>query len=144
MEMAELGAGGGKGDLDQQHELEVGDTSALGMLMSLCATKLKDQPQLLGSVMEMLASLLRSPVQSIALDPSILHSDLLGVSEADVADLGHLPIDSLIPALTAMASQAKQNGTANEATKETGPDTMSESRKSILPKRIVSRHVLIK
>lgn len=144
MEMAELGAGGGKGDLDQQHELEVGDTSALSMLMSLCATKLKDQPQLLGSVMEMLASLLRSPVQSIALDPSILHSGLLGVSEEDVADLDHLPIDSLIPALTAMASQAKQNGAANEATKETGPDTMSESRKSILPKRIVSRHVLIK
>jgi hypothetical protein len=73
--MAELGAGGGKGDMDQQHELELDDTSALGMLMSLCATKMQGQPKLLSSVMEMLASIMRDPVRAISLDAATLYPD---------------------------------------------------------------------
>jgi DNA cross-link repair 1C protein len=75
--MAELGAGGGKGDMNQQHELEVGDASALGMLMSLCATKMQDQPKLLSNVMEMLASIMRDPVRAIALDTATLYPEQL-------------------------------------------------------------------
>jgi DNA cross-link repair 1C protein len=98
VEMAELGAGGGKGDLDQQHELEVGDTSALGMLMSLCATKMQDQPKLLSSVMEMLASIMRDPVRAIALDFAALHPEQPGADQENTTDFEEMPLESLISA----------------------------------------------
>jgi hypothetical protein len=104
--MAELGAGGGKGDLDQQHELEVGDTSALGMLMSLCATKMQDQPKLLSSVMEMLASIMRDPVRAIALDFAALHPDQPGEDQEDITEFEEMPLESLIPALVSLAAKA--------------------------------------
>jgi hypothetical protein len=46
-EMHELGMGGGKGDLDQVHELEVNDASTLAALMHLCSSKVKDRDVLL-------------------------------------------------------------------------------------------------
>lgn len=106
VEMAELGAGGGKGDLDQQHELEVDDTSALGMLMSLCATKMQGQPHLLASVLEMLALMIKDPVSTIALDTSALLS-AHGMDPDDAAQLDQLPLDSLVPALVKLAEQSK-------------------------------------
>ncbi|KAF2261108.1 hypothetical protein CC78DRAFT_619695 [Lojkania enalia] len=41
-DIAELGAGGGKGDLDQKEELETGDVADLGKLMELCARDIND------------------------------------------------------------------------------------------------------
>lgn len=131
MEMPELGAGGGQGDLDQQHELEVGDASTVGMLMSLCATKLKDQPQVLSSVLEMLASMVKDPVHSIALDPSILQTDVPGLGEDDVAELDDLPLETLVPALAAIVSKAKDQGVKVKA-----PENSNN-----LPRRIVSHSV---
>jgi DNA cross-link repair 1C protein len=46
-EMHELGIGGGKGDLDQTHELEVTDAATLGALMQLCASRVEDKHILL-------------------------------------------------------------------------------------------------
>lgn len=133
--MAELGAGGGKGDLDQQHELEIGDAGTLGMLISLCATKLKDQPQVLGDVVEMLASLAKEHVQSISLDSSALHSDIPGVNEEDVAELESLPLERLVPALTTIAAKMKGlEGTDDLSSTR----TREEQRATILPKRIAS------
>lgn len=129
--MPELGAGGGQGDLDQQHELEVGDASTVGMLMSLCATKLKDQPQVLSSVLEMLASMVKDPVHSIALDPSILQTDVPGLGEDDVAELDDLPLETLVPALAAIVSKAKDQGVKVKA-----PENSNN-----LPRRIVSHSV---
>lgn len=131
MEMPELGAGGGQGDLDQQHELEVGDASTVGMLMSLCATKLKDQPQVLSSVLEMLASMVKDPVHSIALDPSILQTDVPGLGEDDVAELDDIPLETLVPALAAIVSKAKDQGV-----KVKTPENSNN-----LPRRIVSHSV---
>lgn len=133
--MAELGAGGGKGDLDQQHELEIGDAGTLGMLISLCATKLKDTPQVLGNVVEMLASLAKDDVQSITLDPSALHSDIPGVNQEDVADLENLPLERLVPALTAIAAKAKGHEDMNDSRPELA---RGNPRQTILPKRIVN------
>ena len=56
------------GDLDQRHELEVGDTSLVGQLIALCATKLHGQPEIHASVMEKLTSIINGQVQSISLD----------------------------------------------------------------------------
>jgi hypothetical protein len=137
--MAYLGAGGGKGDLDQQHELEVGDAGTLVMLMSLCATKMQDQPQRLSSVLQMLASFMRDPVQTIALDSTMLHPDQTGLNHEDVADLEQLPIDSLIPALASLAAKAKEQGGENTTTVGSGQDTKAAQRTSkSLPKRLVS------
>lgn len=55
-EIAEIGAGGGQGDLDQKEELDTGDVVEVGKLMELCAEKIEDQ-ELLSKV---LAALQRS------------------------------------------------------------------------------------
>jgi hypothetical protein len=46
-EMHEMGIGGGNGDLDQVHELEVNDAGTLEALMQLCAANIKDTNVLL-------------------------------------------------------------------------------------------------
>ena len=139
--MAELGAGGGKGDLDQQHELEVDDAGTLGMLMSLCATKMQDQPQPLSGVLQMLASFMRDPARTITLDSTMLHPDQAGLNQEDISELEQLPIDSLIPALASLAANAKEQGGENATTLETGQDIKLAPRSSkSLPKRVVRKY----
>ncbi|KAF2789205.1 hypothetical protein K505DRAFT_410456 [Melanomma pulvis-pyrius CBS 109.77] len=41
-DVAEIGAGGGKGDLDQKEELETGDVADVAKLMELCAKEIQD------------------------------------------------------------------------------------------------------
>jgi DNA cross-link repair 1C protein len=139
--MAELGAGGGKGDLDQQHELEVGDAGTLGMLMSLCATKMQDQPQRLSSVLQMLASFMRDPVRTITLDSTMLHPDQTGLNQEDISELEQLPIDSLIPALASLAAKAKEQGSDSAITSEIRQDMKLAQRTNLsFPKRVVRNH----
>jgi hypothetical protein len=45
-EIAELGAGGGKGDLELKEELETGGGAELGKLMEVCAQTIKDEQEL--------------------------------------------------------------------------------------------------
>jgi hypothetical protein len=52
-EIAELGAGGGKGDLDQKESFETGGTSDLAKLMELCAETIQDE-QALSKVLALL------------------------------------------------------------------------------------------
>ncbi len=52
-DIMELGAGGGKGDLDQKEELESGEMSDVGKLMELCAASINDG-QLLAKVLSLL------------------------------------------------------------------------------------------
>ena len=56
-EVAELGAGGGKGDLDQKEELETGDVGDVGKLMELCANQIDDE-ELLSRVLALLQTAL--------------------------------------------------------------------------------------
>ena len=136
--MAELGAGGGKGDLDQQHELEVGDASALGMLMSLCATKMQNQPKLLSSVMELLASIMRDPVRAIALDSAILHSEQPGEDQENITDFEEMPLESLIPALVSLAAKAGEQDHADVTAVLSRLETNSTNHNTNLPQQIVS------
>lgn len=139
--MAELGAGGGKGDLDQQHELEVGDVGALGMLMSLCATKMQDRPELLSSVMQMLASIMRDPVRAITLDSTALHPEQADWNQDDIAEFEQMPLDRLIPALVDLATKAGRKSDEDVVSKEAmkPEEVIPKGHKSSLPKRVVSR-----
>jgi hypothetical protein len=55
-DIAELGAGGGKGDLDQKEELETGDAAEIGKLIELCGNSIKDK-KLLSNVLTLLQTL---------------------------------------------------------------------------------------
>ena len=136
--MAELGAGGGKGDLDQQRELEVGDTSALGMLMSLCATKMQGQPKLLSSVMEMLALIMRDPVRAIALDFASLYPEQPGGDQENITDFDEMPLESLIPALVSLAAKAGEQGNEDAKTMSAGQGTKPTNQNANIPQQIVS------
>ena len=136
--MAELGAGGGKGDLDQQHELEVGDASALGMLMSLCATHMQDRPKLLSSVMEMLASIMRDPVRAVPLDFAALHPEQRDWNPDDIDELGQMPLDSLIPALVSLATKAGEQIDLETMVKTQSRETKAMISGTSLPAQIVS------
>ena len=52
-EIAELGAGGGKGDLNQKEELDTGGAVEVGKLMELCAASIGDE-KMLGKVLALL------------------------------------------------------------------------------------------
>lgn len=64
VEIAELGAGGGKGDLDQKEELETGDVAAIGKLMELCVHSI-DNPDLLSAVLKSLQQALSTESASV-------------------------------------------------------------------------------
>jgi hypothetical protein len=53
VEIAELGAGGGKGDMDQKEELETGDIATTSKLMELCAKNITNQ-ELLSQVLALI------------------------------------------------------------------------------------------
>lgn len=139
VEMAELGVGGGQGDLDQHHELEVGDTSLVGHLIALCATKLQDQPQLRTSVMEMLTTIINERVESISLDGSGLIDDS-GLASKDVDDLmnvDELPLERLVPALAKAAAKSKQKLAQKADPFVTKSSALQLARADGLPKQIV-------
>ena len=99
MEMAELGAGGGQGDLDPQHELEFFDPALFAKLIELCETKLKEQPQLLSKVRDLLLSMVQAGADSLRLDISALDpgTDGLQPNSTDDKLFENLTIESFLP-----------------------------------------------
>ena len=96
--MLELGAGGGHGDLNQQHELEVGDPAVVGDLMSLCSCKLHDQKQTLSAILRMLAEVISEGKQSLSLQDFVLKEakelpkrDVDGKWKVSYEVIGHPP-----------------------------------------------------
>ncbi|KAK5737788.1 hypothetical protein LTR17_006436 [Elasticomyces elasticus] len=109
MDIAELGAGGGQGDLDVHHELDVGDAATVGQLIALCASKLQGQPQLLASVMELLTSFISGQKSTVSLDGSgFTEACARAAEEADFDNVDDFPIDRLVPALAKLVTKAKQ------------------------------------
>ncbi|KAI6857745.1 hypothetical protein KC338_g5280 [Hortaea werneckii] len=144
VEMAELGAGGGQGDLGQHHELEVWDPSLVGQLIALCASKLHGQPQLQESVMQMLTSIIHDRIPSISLDDSDLKEQSIQnqSSEEEFATLDDLPLERLVPVLSELVTKAKQSGQRQD-TFGNDRSAVSSAREDGLPKRITfpySRH----
>lgn len=113
VELQELGAGGGQGDLNQQHELEVSDAGIVGQLMALCASKLQGQPKLLYGVLHMLTSVINDGVKSLNLDEFDIATvgDKQSTDEEALADLDELPLDKLVPVLAKYVTKTKLRGT---------------------------------
>ena len=124
-EMHELGVGGGKGDLDQVHELELQDSSTLRMLIQRCASSISDQTTL-SSVHQMLTEAFKDGKSR-----SKLGSWLNGIEAID-----DVKLDKFIDILARQANHKPNHGLESE-------DRTSASRTNDLPREITfpySRH----
>jgi len=125
MEIHELGVGGGKGDLDQVHELELQDSSALGMLMQRCASSIDNQKTLFGVYQMVTESFTASKCHSK------LTSLLTGVEAVE-----DMKLDNFIDILVRHANDKSNHGLIRE-------NRTSTSRTDGLPEEITfpySRH----
>jgi hypothetical protein len=95
VEIAELGAGGGKGDLDQKEELETGGVADVGKLMELCAAAINDE-QVLAKVLALLQ-------HTLAQDGKLDLDKQLQKQSEDTQD--ELSLQSLISVLSSHASK---------------------------------------
>ncbi|KAF1914118.1 beta-lactamase-like protein [Ampelomyces quisqualis] len=96
-EIAEIGAGGGKGDLDQKEELETGGIMELQKLMELCANTIQDE-QLLSKVLGLLHQTLTKSNDNLDLD--------MQMRKANPDSEDGLSLQTLVTALSANASRS--------------------------------------
>jgi len=99
-EIAELGAGGGKGDLDQKEELDTNDAVDVGKLMELCTKSIKDSGTL-SKVLALLQQTLDNGTSTIDLD-----MDLQKESQENEGDLS---LHALVSVLSSHASKSKDS-----------------------------------
>lgn len=100
VEIPEVGAGGGMGDLYQTHELELPDESTLADLQNLCRHNIHDQ-----QLLSRLQDALREAFQS---KRKVLPLDQYGVQEE-----GTIPLETLVTKLSQGVS--KDDGTTSKA-----------------------------
>lgn len=121
VEIAELGAGGGQGDLNQTHSLELYDQASVQQLLLICNRALQAQPELKEPMKEWFMTLMKSGKESIDLDLEILREEVEITSQDgkpdDEFDLDNLPIDKLVPALTRLIT-GKSNQEAEDRVKQ--------------------------
>lgn len=135
MEMAELGAGGGQGDLDQRHELELGDDATTRQLIALCRQKLSDQNQILEATVRLLESLSSNLVAAIPLDASALHTEATQ-EQAALADFDELPLEALVPAVVNFVRRKRERSQQEDVVNVKASGRKS-SRRDGQPQRIV-------
>lgn len=99
VEIAELGAGGGKGDLDQKEELETGNATNISKIIELCAKTIKDE-QLLSKLSAVLEEAMKEHNGTIELD--LDHSN-----ESQEKDT-ELSLDSLASVLSAHLDKSQE------------------------------------
>ncbi|KAH0290366.1 hypothetical protein KCU62_g3571, partial [Aureobasidium sp. EXF-3399] len=132
-EIAEMGAGGGQGDLNQTHSLELYDQASVQQLLLICNRALQAQPELKGPMKEWFMALMKSGKESIDLDLEILREEVEITSQDgkpdDEFDMDNLPIDKLIPALTRLIT-GKANQEAENRVKKQRQITFPFSRHS--------------
>lgn len=83
VDMQELGAGGGQGDLDQIHELDLADPAAVAQLVTLCSTSIKDS-KVMEKITTMLSALLMEDRKNIPLDHDFLTDHLYNKEYDDI------------------------------------------------------------
>lgn len=136
VEIGELGAGGGKGDLNQIHELEINDSNSVGQLMQLCSTELED-PELLSKVLYVLSSTTNETKNRILLDTSLPGNDLHG----DTSLLRDIPLQELVSILARIATTTSLP--TDSTTQLSNTSAVVDKNHSPLPKTITfpySRH----
>jgi len=116
VEVAELGAGGGQGDLDQVHELEINDVDTVAQLLALCGNQLKDKPELRMEVVGWLKRVIQSGQSTVKLDFDSFWQSLRGETE-DEDFLEDIPLYRLVPALAKLVV-GKPKSTPGEQTQK--------------------------
>ncbi|GAB7351741.1 hypothetical protein MBLNU459_g2325t2 [Dothideomycetes sp. NU459] len=106
IDIAEVGAGGGQGDMDQIYELELDDITAIGQLIAMTTSKLHDNPQLQSSLLDWLSKIMMQGGASVKLDIGEFWNELQGDGNdlSHGQDLDNLSLDRLIPALARLVS----------------------------------------
>ena len=142
LELAELGAGGGQFDLNKAHELEIWDKKEVGHLMTLCAKKLQDDPELLAGVTQLLVQVMHDDSGAIKLEDFVDtfqtragRDDETGSQHFE--DLDGLPLEKLVPALAKIVTNANLRKPNPQQVSEDAPPK-SAIRADGLPKQIVS------
>jgi hypothetical protein len=96
-EIAELGAGGGKGDLEQKEELDTSSVAETGKLMELCVETIKDET-LMSKVLALLHQTLAGNAGYLDLDRQM--------QKASEASQDGLSLHTLVSVLSANASKS--------------------------------------
>lgn len=130
--MLELGAGGGHGDLDQQHELEVGDQATVQQLIMLCQNKLQDSPHLAEAIRTFLSAFMTSSISTIPLDANMLQDEPVEASDA-LDTFYDLPLENLVPAVVKFVSEKQESKTRSKQYKQAELHVRPDG----LPQRIV-------
>ncbi|KAG9522317.1 hypothetical protein KCV07_g3096, partial [Aureobasidium melanogenum] len=132
-EIAEIGAGGGHGDLNQTHSLELYDLGSVQQLLAICNRALRAQPELREPMKEWFSTLMKNGEESIDLDLEILRDEVEITSQDgrpdDEFDMDNLPIDKLVPALTRLIT-GKSKQEEEDRTKQQRQITFPFSRHS--------------
>ena len=141
VEMVELGAGGGYGDLNQQQQLEIPDQATLEKLKEFCVSKLQGQDEVLCSVLRMLSDLIAGELAPTRLDQ--IHSIFRDEAMQDVAEQAGLGLSKFVLQLAQVACETDQQ--ASQPGQQDGLDTAlpHQRRADGLPRRITfpySRH----
>lgn len=135
-EMQEAGAGGGRGDLNQQHELDMRDTGLLEQLLELLTSLIAGQPKGLPGIQEMVTAM--TNVRTGSLPMENFNEVMKKCSQGDDgADPDALSIDEFIPAFAKMMAHMKQKGGPPDAEH---PQASPTTRADGLPKQIVQAH----
>lgn len=93
IEYGELGAGGGHGDLDQVHELELDDVDTLYKLFDLCSRKLTSRPDLLEKVRGWITKGLETGTSSLRLDTTAFLDVVAAAQRPDLKATGRHQAD---------------------------------------------------
>ena len=132
-----------------QHELELYDPHVFAQLMTLCATKLQGQTELLKEVFGVLTTAIEGGITSLGLDDFNIATDTgtLRPSEEGDEDTNELPLDRLVPVLVGLGKKNMEQR-SNQKINEKKPNDLTERilstarrafRASVpLPKQIVS------
>ncbi|KZF22039.1 hypothetical protein L228DRAFT_283232 [Xylona heveae TC161] len=127
LELPEVGAGGGQGDLLQVHELELSDTTAVGSLMNLCKTQVHDV-EAFARVCSLISKAMLSTRQVLSLEAGLLNKE------------NTIPLTELIELLV---KEAEEEETNNKSAENRTSDVTPKHDVKILPRRITfpySRH----
>lgn len=124
-DVAEVGAGGGQGDLDQRHELELNDVMAVAQLISMCGDQLRAQPALYAEIVQWLGGLMKGSSSAAKLDFAGFWKELNGNND-DQDLLDDIPLDRLVPAIARLFTPSPEDDKVME--KETSRSIVSMIR----------------
>ncbi|KAI9719457.1 MAG: hypothetical protein M1812_003528 [Candelaria pacifica] len=101
-EFPEIGAGGGAGDLNETHELELDDAGAVGMLLELCTSYVQD-PASVAKIISLISTAMATGRQKLSLGALAL-----------AAYSDDMPLPDFAELLKSLAEDKEIQGTDNE------------------------------